>query len=149
MQRQTAVPEPSASRVWGSARNHGLPLPLKSPDLGHEIDRTRFNQHVLALLPILNTQAVSDQSRWLLPKVPSSGYGIPSLKDKSGTSHKKSENTDRHACMHKHTVAAMLAPTSLPTGLELSTALPPTNLRGLSIEVPCPDGDTRPREVKS
>lgn len=30
------------------------------------------------------------------------GDGLPSLKNKSGTSHKKSENIDSHAYMHKH-----------------------------------------------
>lgn len=65
---------------------------------------------MLAIPSLLNTQAVSDQSEWFLPKVPSSGYGILSLKNKSGTSQ-----TCMHTCTNtdtaqKYTVATMIQP---------------------------------------
>lgn len=108
------------------------------------------------MLSLLKTQAVSDQSEWLLPKVPRSGHGIPSLQDKSGTSPRRrvKTQTDVYAYMHEHRYSTKIhyghhVPTSLPAGLELSSALFHQQASGDLTEAPCSDGDTRPREVKS
>lgn len=106
-----AIPDPNASQVWGSARNRGLPLPLKSPELGHEIGRTRFYQYMLALLPLLNTQAVSDS---FFPRSQAQGIVFPPSRTSLGGQvprRVKTQTGMHHAqTTQKYTVVAMLQP---------------------------------------
>lgn len=61
--------------------------------------------------------------------------------------------SDVHAYMHKHRYSTKIhcghhAPTSLPAGLELSSAWFHQQASGDLTEAPGSDGDTGPREVK-